>query len=115
MEAMQPSIEVTQEVDMQMVEEIAEEAGIEDPEMLLQEVVHHDHDEDQTLTVEELQSAAEVVVAQQEVMQEVTPEPEPEPAEEPKPEPNPQLTLILLSKRQLHASKTVIRKMLWLC
>ena len=48
MEAMQPSIEVTQEVDMQMVEEIAEEAGIEDPEMLLQEAVHHDHDEDQT-------------------------------------------------------------------
>ena len=93
MEAMQPSIEVTQEVDMQMVEEIAEEAGIEDPEMLLQEAVHHDHDEDQTLTVEELQSAAEVVVAQQEVMQEVTPEPEPEPAEEPKPEPEPAIDI----------------------
>ena len=93
MEAMQPSIEVTQEVDMQMVEEIAEEAGIEDPEMLLQEAVHHDHDEDQTLTVEELQSAAEVVVAQQEVMQEVSPEPEPEPAEEPKPEPEPAIDI----------------------
>ena len=87
MEAMQPSIEVTQEVDMKMVEDIAEEAGIEDPEMLLQEAVHHDHDEDQTLTVEELQSAAEVVVAQQEVLQEIAPEPEP--VEEPEPEPEP--------------------------
>jgi len=87
MEAMQPSIQVTQEVDMQMVEEIAEEAGIENPEMLLQEAVHHDHDEDQTLTVEELQSAAEVVVAQLEVMQEVAPEPEPVDKPEPEPEP----------------------------
>lgn len=90
MEAMQPSIEVTQEVDMKIVEEIAEEAGIENPEVLLQEAVHHDHDEDQTLTVEELQSAADVVVAQQEVMQEVAPEPEPvdEPEVEPEPEPS---------------------------
>lgn len=83
MEAMQPSIEVTQEVDMKVVEEVAEEAGIEDPELLLQEAVHHDHDEDATLTVEELQSAAEVVVAQQEVMQEPDPQPEPEPEPEP--------------------------------
>ena len=91
MEAMQPSVELTQEVDMKIVEEVAEEAGIENPEMLLQEAVHHDHDEDATLTVEELQSAAEVVVAQQEVLQEVAPaveiEEEPVPVEEPEPEP----------------------------
>ena len=55
MEAMQPSVEVTQTVDMAMVEEVAEEAGIENPEDLLNEAVHHDHDEDATLTVEELQ------------------------------------------------------------
>lgn len=91
--SMQPSVEVTQEVDMKAVEEIAEEAGIENPEDLLQEAVHHDHDEDDSLTIEELQSAAEVVVAQQEVLREVeeqqlvqepnvpvaVPEPEPEP------------------------------------
>ena len=87
MEAMQPSIEVTQEVDMKMVEEVAEEAGIEDPEMLLQEAVHHDHDEDATLTVEELKSAADVVVAQQEVLQETSLEPEETPEDESSPEP----------------------------
>ena len=84
--AMQPSVEVTQAVDMAVVEEIAEEAGIENPEDLLNEAVHHDHDEDATLTVEELQSAAEVVVAQQDVLREVEqansePEPVPEPTE----------------------------------
>ena len=91
MEAMQPSVEVTQTVDMAMVEEVAEEAGIENPEDLLNEAVHHDHDEDATLTVEELQSAAEVVVAQQDIMKEVepTPEPTPEPVvEEEEPEIN---------------------------
>lgn len=92
MEAMQPSVEVTQEVDMKLVEEVAEEAGIENPEILLQEAVHHDHDEDATLTVEELQSAAEVVVAQQEVLLEVASEAEveeePQPVEEPEPEPS---------------------------
>ncbi|MGB2392978.1 MAG: tetratricopeptide repeat protein [Poseidonia sp.] len=83
-EAMQPSVEVTQTVDMAVVEEIAEEAGIENPEDLLNEAVHHDHDEDATLTVEELQSAAEVVVAQQDVLREVEQaEPQPEPAPEP--------------------------------
>ena len=71
---------------MAIVEEIAEEAGIENPEDLLNEAVHHDHDEDATLTVEELQSAAEVVVAQQDVLREVEqadsePEPVPEPTE----------------------------------
>ena len=82
MEAMQPTVEVTQEVDMKIVEEVAEEAGIENPEDLLQEAVYHDHDEDATLTVEELQSAAEVVVAQQEIIRETEPEPEPEPEHE---------------------------------
>lgn len=85
-EAMQPSVEVTQEVDMAMVEEIAEEAGIENPEDLLNEAVHHDHDEDATLTAEELQSAAEVVVAQQDVLRDVeeaTQMPEVDPVPEP--------------------------------
>ena len=71
MESMQPSVAVTQDVDMEVVAEIAEKAGIENPEDLLQEAVHHDHDEDATLTEEELQSAAEVVVAQQEVLKDV--------------------------------------------
>ena len=84
MEAMQPSVQVTQEVDMALVEEVAEEAGIENPEDLLNEAVHHDHDEDATLTVDELQSAAEVVVAQQDVLREVE-ETQPEETEIPEP------------------------------
>lgn len=70
LESMQPSVQVTQSVDMIVVEEIAQEAGIEDPQDLLNEAIHHDHDSDDSLSVEELQSAAEVVVAQQEVMKE---------------------------------------------
>ncbi|DAC56695.1 MAG TPA: tetratricopeptide repeat protein, partial [Candidatus Poseidoniales archaeon] len=58
MEAMQPSVEITQSVDMKVVEEVAEEAGIDDPEDLLQEAVHHDHDQDASLSAEELKSAA---------------------------------------------------------
>ena len=91
MEAMQPTVEVTQDVDMKIVEEVAEEAGIENPEDLLQEAVYHDHDEDATLTVEELQSAAEVVVAQQEIIR-IT-EPEPEPAPEPEIEKEPDVDI----------------------
>mgnify|MGYP001257191328 FL=1 len=85
MEAMQPSLEVTQSVDMKVVEEIAEEAGIANPDDLLQEAIHHDHDEDAELSVEELQSAAEVVVAQQEIVREI----EPDVPELPEPEPEP--------------------------
>lgn len=87
MESMQPSVEVTQDVDMDVVTEIAEEAGIENPEELLQEAVHHDHDQDDSLSVEELKSAAEVVVAQQEIIKEVEEQKVPEPVEEPEPEP----------------------------
>ena len=87
MESMQPSVEVTQDVDMDVVTEIAEEAGIENPEELLQEAVHHDHDQDDSLSVEELKSAAEVVVAQQEIIKEVEEQKVPEPVQEPEPEP----------------------------
>ncbi len=77
MESMQPSVAVTQDVDMKVVEQVAEQAGIADPEALLQEAVHHDHDEDATLTEEELVSAAEVVVAQQTVIAETEQNTEP--------------------------------------
>ena len=87
MESMQPSVEVTQDVDMDVVTEIAEEAGIENPEELLQEAVHHDHDQDDSLSIEELKSAAEVVVAQQEIIKEVEEQKVPEPVQEPEPEP----------------------------
>lgn len=73
MEVMEPSVEVKQEFDMETVEAIAEKAGIENPEELLQEAVHHDYDEDDQLSVEELESAADVIVAQQEVVKEVLP------------------------------------------
>lgn len=71
MEAMEPSVKVEQEFDMKTVEKVAAKAGIENPEELLQEAVHHDHDDDDQLTIEELESAADVIVAQQEIIKEV--------------------------------------------
>ena len=80
MEVMEPSIPVSQTFDMKQVEKIAEEKGIEDPEALLNEAVHHDHDADNELTQVELESAAEVVIAQQTVVaeQEIVVQPAPE-------------------------------------
>ena len=72
-EVMEPSVEVKQDFDMKTVEAIAEKAGIENPEELLQEAVHHDHDDDDQLSIEELESAADVIVAQQEVVKEAPP------------------------------------------
>ena len=79
MEVMEPSIEVKQDFDMEAVEAIAEKAGIENPEDLLQEAVHHDHDDDDQLSIQELESAADVIVAQQEIVKEVVSEPVPTP------------------------------------
>lgn len=72
-EVMEPSVEVKQDFDMKTVEAIAEKAGIDNPEELLQEAVHHDHDDDNQLSIEELESAADVIVAQQEVVKEAPP------------------------------------------
>ena len=72
-EVMEPSVEVKQDFDMKTVEAIAEKAGIDNPEELLQEAVHHDHDDDDQLSIEELESAADVIVAQQEVIKEAPP------------------------------------------
>lgn len=85
-EAMKPSLEVQQDVDMDVVKQIADEAGIDDAEDLLQEAMHHDHDHDESLSVEELQSAAAVVVATQQISQELH-ESKPEPSSAPVPEP----------------------------
>jgi len=72
-EVMEPYVEVKQDFDMKTVEAIAEKAGIDNPEELLQEAVHHDHDDDDQLSIEELESAADVIVAQQEVVKETPP------------------------------------------
>lgn len=72
-EVMEPSVEVKKDFDMKTVEAIAEKAGIDNPEELLQEAVHHDHDDDDQLSIEELESAADVIVAQQEVVKEAPP------------------------------------------
>ena len=69
MEAMKPSLDVQQTVDMEVVQQVAEKAGIEDAEALLQEAMHHDHDHDDTISTEELESAAAVVVATQSISQ----------------------------------------------
>lgn len=72
-EVMEPSVEVKKDFDMKTVEAIAEKAGIDNPEELIQEAVHHDHDDDDQLSIEELESAADVIVAQQEVVKEAPP------------------------------------------
>lgn len=71
MEAMKPSLDVQQTVDMEVVQQVAEQAGIEDTEALLQEAMHHDHDHDDTISAEELESAAAVVVATQSISQDL--------------------------------------------
>jgi len=71
MEAMKPSLDVQQTVDMDVVQQVAEKAGIEDAETLLQEAMHHDHDHDDTISTEELESAAAVVVATQSISQDL--------------------------------------------
>lgn len=71
MEVMEPSVHIKQDFDMKTVEAVAERAGIENPEELLHEAVHHDHDDDDQLTIDELESAADVIVAQQEIIKEV--------------------------------------------
>lgn len=71
MEAMKPSLDVQQAVDMEVVQQVAEKAGIEDAEVLLQEAMHHDHDHDDTISTEELESAAAVVVATQSISQDL--------------------------------------------
>jgi len=70
-QSMEPVKTDHQEVDMNSVEDVARDAGISNPQELLQEAVHHDHDGDGRLSEEEWQSAADVVVAQQEVVKEI--------------------------------------------
>ena len=64
-----------------------DKAGVTDAQAVLEESTHHDTDGDGRLDQEELERAAEVVAAQQQVQEsmveaELEPEPEPEPAEE---------------------------------
>ena len=86
MEAMKPSLEVSQSVDMDVVQQVAKKAGIEDTGALLQEAMHHDHDHDESISAEELESAAAVVVATQSISQDIgsaSPETLAAPSEEP--------------------------------
>jgi len=86
MEAMKPSLEVSQSVDMDVVQKVAKKAGIEDTGALLQEAMHHDHDHDESISAEELESAAAVVVATQSISQDIgsaSPETLAAPSEEP--------------------------------
>jgi tetratricopeptide (TPR) repeat protein len=86
-ESMQPSIKLTQSYDEEEMQSVLEEAGLENPEDVLAEAVHHDEDDNQHLDIEELRSAASMVVAkesalqattQEQTIETLTSEPEPE-------------------------------------
>jgi len=66
-ESMQPSIKPTQSYDEAEMTAVLEETGVENPEDVLAEAVHHDDDDNQHLDIEELRSAATMVAAREAV------------------------------------------------
>ncbi len=79
-ESMQPSIKPTQSYDEEEMTAVLEETGVENPEDVLAEAVHHDDDDNQHLDIEELRSAATMVAAREAA---IVPSEEEEQAEEP--------------------------------
>lgn len=63
--SMEPSIKPTQSYDEAEMTAVLEETGVENPEDVLAEAVHHDDDDNQHLDIEELRSAATMVAARE--------------------------------------------------
>ena len=66
LESMQP-VEQIDSFDQQDVDTVVQETGLSDVNALLDEAVHHDADDNQQLDIDELRSAAEVVVATEDI------------------------------------------------
>ncbi|HII23428.1 MAG TPA: tetratricopeptide repeat protein [Candidatus Poseidoniaceae archaeon] len=66
LESMQ-AVEQIESFDQEDVETVVQETGISDVNALLDEAVHHDADDNQQLDIEELRSAAEVVIATEDI------------------------------------------------
>ena len=56
-------VEQIEQYDQSDVEKVVEETGFTDVKAILDEAVHHDVDDNQQLDIDELRSAAEVVMA----------------------------------------------------
>ena len=66
LESMQ-AVEQIDSFDQQDVDTVVQETGLSDVNALLDEAVHHDADDNQQLDIDELRSAAEVVVATEDI------------------------------------------------
>ena len=66
-----PQIEQIDQYEQSDVEKVVEETGLTNVQAILDEAVHHDIDETQKLDIDELRSAAEVVVAREEIQERI--------------------------------------------
>ena len=66
-----PQVEQIDEYEQSDVEKVVEETGLTNIQAILDEAVHHDIDENQQLDIDELRSAAEVVVAREEIQERI--------------------------------------------
>ena len=69
-ESMQ-QVEQIEQYDQGDVEKVVEETGFTDVKAILDEAVHHDADDNQQLDIDELRSAAEVVMATEEIQERI--------------------------------------------
>ena len=69
-ESMQ-QVEQIEQYDLGDVEKVVEETGFTDVKAILDEAVHHDVDDNQQLDIDELRSAAEVVMATEEIQERI--------------------------------------------
>ena len=69
-ESMQ-QVEQIEQYDQGDVEKVVEETGFTDVKAILDEAVHHDVDDNQQLDIDELRSAAEVVMATEEIQERI--------------------------------------------
>ena len=66
-----PQVEQIDQYEQSDVEKVVEETGLTNVQAILDEAVHHDIDENQQLDIDELRSAAEVVVAREEIQERI--------------------------------------------
>ncbi|MGB0463718.1 MAG: tetratricopeptide repeat protein [Candidatus Poseidoniaceae archaeon] len=66
-----PQIEQIDQYEQSDVEKVVEETGLTNVQAILDEAVHHDIDDNQQLDIDELRSAAEVVVAREEIQERI--------------------------------------------
>ena len=64
-------VEQIEQFDQGDVEKVVEETGFTDVKAILDEAVHHDVDDNQQLDIDELRSAAEVVMATEEIQERI--------------------------------------------